>query len=130
MLIILILIIALVIVMHPRAEDPALQQADAFVRGAARGEVRGACFSVVNSGGRLTGCLDDLRADEGFRKLSELPDSVRVRRVQRDGAVGVVTAADLDPRPAFDLRLVLVIDPAPTGGWRVRELNGRAIIHE
>ncbi|GAB3742606.1 hypothetical protein [Microlunatus parietis] len=126
----LLLIIVLVIMLRPRNDDPALQQADAFVRAGARGEVRGACFSVVNSGGRLNGCMDDLRADAAFRKLSELPDGVRVRRVQVEGAVGVVTAAELDPTPSFDVRLVLVVDPDPSGGWRVRELNGRAIAHE
>lgn len=112
----------------PADEEPR-QVAEAFLREAARGDATAACSYVVDSGGVLNPCREDLEERPSFKALAELPEDIRVARVQVDVAVAVVTSADLDPKPERQITIGLVLTEQDQM-WVVRRLDWEPIKHE
>lgn len=102
----------------------ARDMAQQFLRGAARRKTADSCLAVCDNGSIINPCLRDLRAQAGYRELSQLSPTIRVTQVHLHGSTAEVSSDDLVPRP--DQLLSLRLDRTEDG-WRVRALNDRAI---
>lgn len=112
----------------PWQTDEPWFAAQTFLRHASDSDFTDACLAVIDNGGILNNCRDDLSQRNDLSTLTQLDHTVRVIDTHPDGNSQLVTAADLRPSPSSPIELRL--DRSTDGSWRVRVLNGRKINFE
>ncbi|WP_152360807.1 hypothetical protein [Microlunatus speluncae] len=109
-------------------EETIMGVARDFLRYGAKGKPVEACLMVIDNGGILNPCEDDLGPRKDWKALAELDPDLTVTGINRDGNRAVITNEKISP--ATTLTVSIEIIHTEYGSWKVRKLNGKTIAHE
>lgn len=99
-----------------------------FLRYAAKGKPVEACLMVIDNGGILNPCENDLGSRKDWEVLTKLDPGLTVTGLDRDGDRATIAAKNLNPAPSLQVSIEVV--HTRYGSWKVRKLNGRSIEYE